>query len=155
MEGKHLFIFAMQSIKITSAPGPDGVPAFLYFKFAEELATPVMMIWKQSLESGIMPEPTFLAYITPILKSVDRSLPENYRPVSLTNHLTKIFERVLRKEIVKHLEEQKLMNVTQHGFRERHSTITQILCYYDSVLTMLEGGNPVDTIYSDFSKAFD
>ena len=47
------------------------------------------------------------------------------------------------------------MNVTQHGFRERHSTITQILCYYDSVLTMLEGGNPVDTIYLDFSKAFD
>ena len=114
-----------------------------------------MMIWKSSMDTGLMPEPILLAYITPILKSVDRSLPENYRPVSMTNHLTKIFERVLRKAIVDHLEAHELMNKTQHGFRARHSTITQILNFYDSVLTMLEEGNPVDAIYLDFSKAFD
>ena len=62
---------------------------------------------------------------------------------------------MLRKQIVQHLEDQKLKNITQHGFRERHSIITQILSYYDSVLTMLESGNPVDAIYLDFSKAFD
>ena len=121
------FVAAMESIKATSAPGPDGVPAYLYRVFREELATPVMMIWKHSMETGIMPEPTMLAYITPILKSVDRSLPANYRPVSLTNHLTKIFERVVRKQLVDHLESQGLMNKTQHGFRARHSTITTIL----------------------------
>ena len=152
---KEMFVQAMQSIKASSAPGPDGVPAYLYRKFAEALATPVMKIWQLSLDSGIMPESTLLAFITPILKSVDRSVPANYRPVSLTNHLTKIFERVIRKEIVHHLEVNNLMNKTQHGFRERHSTITQIMCYYDSVLSMMEEGNPVDAIYLDFSKAFD
>ena len=96
-----------------------------------------MLIWKASFDSGIMPEKTLLAYITPILKSVDRSIPANYRPVSLTNHLTKIFERVIRKEIVDHLEAEELMNKTQHGFRSNHSTITQIVCFYDSVLTFL------------------
>ena len=89
---KNKFVEAMKSMKTTSAPGPDGVPAYLYIKFAEELATPIRLIWKQSLESGVMPETMLLAYITPILKTVDRSLPANYRPVSLTNHLTKIFE---------------------------------------------------------------
>ena len=62
--------------------------------------------------------------------------------------MTKIFERVLRREIVRHLEDQ-------HGFRDRHSTITMILQYYDSVFTMLEAGDPVDAIYLDFLKAFD
>ena len=152
---KGMFIEAMKSMKPWSAPGPDGVPAFLYYKYAEELAEPLMIIWKHSLETGIMPEPTLLAYITPILKSVDRSIPANYRPVSLTNHITKIFERVMRKHITNHLENNNLMNRSQHGFREKHSTISQLLYYMDSVLAMLEKGNPVDAIYMDFSKAFD
>ena len=108
-----------------------------------------------SFDSGVMPETTLLAHITPILKSVDRSIPANYRPVSLTNHLTKIFERVIRQEIVHHLETNGLMNNTQHGFRERYSTITQILSFYDSVLSFLEEGHSVDAIYLDFAKAFD
>ena len=150
-----MFEFAMKSMKVTSAPGPDGVPAYLYYKFAKALAPPLLIIWQHSLETGLLPEETALAYITPILKSVDRSVPANYRPVSLTNHLTKIFERVIRKEIVDHLESQGLMNKTQHGFRAKYSTITQILSYFDSVLSMLEKGFPVDAVYLDFSKAFD
>ena len=152
---KVKFVVAMQSIKYSSAPGPDGAPTFLFRKYAEALALPVMLMWQASLDSGIMPERTLLAYITPILKSVDRSVPANYRPVSLTNHLTKIFERVIRLEMVQHLESNELMNKTQHGFRERYSTITQILCFYDSVLSFLEEGYSVDAIYLDFSKAFD
>ena len=36
-----MFYNAMKNIKPTSAPGPDGVPAFLYHHFAEELSKPV------------------------------------------------------------------------------------------------------------------
>ena len=152
---KEMFVVEMWTMNTSAAPGPDGAPAYLYRKFAEELVDPIFIIWKHSIDAGVMPEKTLLAYITPILKAVDRSLPVNYRPVSLTNHLTKIFERVLRRQIVGHLDAQGLMNKTQHGFRSRFSTITQILTYYDSVLTMLEEGCPVDAIYLDFSKAFD
>ena len=62
----------------------------------------------------------------------------NYRPVSLTNHLTKIFEKVLKKAMVAHLEVNQLFNITQHGFTEGKSTISQLLSYYDSILSMLE-----------------
>ena len=75
--------------------------------------------------------------------------------MALTNHLTKIFERVMRTAIVDHLEINDLMNKTQHGFRKGHSTITQILTYYDSILTILEDGHNIDSVYLDFSKAFD
>ena len=78
-----MFVEAMESMKTTSAPGPDGVPAYLYIKYAEELATPLMIIWKQSLDTGVMPEPTLLAYL-----KLARSVPGNYRPVCLTNHMT-------------------------------------------------------------------
>ena len=47
------------------------------------------------------------------------------------------------------------MNQSQHGFRAGRSTITQLLSYYDDILTKIEEGKCVDSIYLDFSKAFD
>ena len=87
-----------------SAPGPDGIPAFLYKDHIDQLVRPMMRLWRISLDTGKLPEGKALALITPILKSLDKSLPVNYRPVALTNHLTKVFERVLRKAMIKHLE---------------------------------------------------
>ena len=52
--------------------------------------------------------------------------------------------------IVKHLEVNDLMNETQFGFRTGRSTISQLTRYYDSIMSMLENGNRVDSI-----KAFD
>ena len=43
----------------------------------------------------------------------------------------------------------------QHGSRAKRSTLTQLLNYWDSVLNDLETEEGVDTIYLDFSKAFD
>ena len=57
--------------------------------------------------------------------------------------------------MVRHLDENGLMSDTQHGFRTRRSTITLLLKYYDSILTMLEKKNEVDVIYLDLAKAFD
>ena len=46
-------------------------------------------------------------------------------------------------------------NPSQHGFRHRRSCLSQLLEYYDKVLGFLEDGANVDSIYLDFSKAFD
>lgn len=96
-----------------------------------------------------------LGHIIPIHKGGDRGLPVNYRPVTLTSHLIKIFEKILRKHIVHHLEQNDLFNESQHGFRSGRSCLSQLLEHYDKVLTHLEAGYNVDTIYLDFSKAFD
>ena len=94
-----------------------------------------------------MPEGILQSNITPIFKGGDHNLPSNYRPIALTNHTTKVFERVLWKALVFHLEINHLMNPSQHGFRSRRSTISQILRYYDSVLTHLEEGHDIDVVY--------
>ena len=82
-------------------------------------------------------------------------MPKNYRPVALTSHIVKVFERVLRHAIVSHLEKNNLLPDGQHGFRAMRSTLTQLLSYWDNMLEKLEGGDGVDAIYLDFSKAFD
>ena len=96
-----------------------------------------------------------MAYITPIFKGGDKSEPSNYRPVALTNHITKIYERIIKKHLVHHLSSNQLYNETQHGFRNSRSTLTNLIEYYESILLQLENNQAVDSIYLDFSKAFD
>ena len=52
------------------------------------------------------------SHIAPIYKEGDQGLPKNYRPVALTltSHLTKIFEKVIKEKIVKFLDENNLFN---------------------------------------------
>ena len=102
-----------------------------------------------------MPEGAEFAIIKPTNKGRYKIAPSNYRPIALNNHFTKILERLLRVEIVSHLEKNNLMNRTQHGLGAAHLTISQLFWYYDSTLSMLEEGHCVDTIYLDLAKAFD
>ena len=146
---------AIASIQTSSAPGHDGItPAFLK-EYGEELADALCALGRKSFDTGIMPDGINLAYITPIFKSGDKSDPANYRPVALTNHITKIYERLIKAQIVSHLSTNQLFNETQHGFRSSRSTITNLIEYYESILLQLETNRVVDSIYLDFSKAFD
>ena len=81
--------------------------------------------------------------------------PANYRPVALNNKLTKLFERLIKKSLVEYLETNEIMNPTQHGFRQNRSTISQILSYYEDIISKLENGDEVDAFYLDISEAFD
>ena len=88
-------------------------------------------------------------------KGGSRGLPANYRPVALTSHIVKMFERVMRKSLVAHLEANNLLPDGQHGFRGKRSCLTQLLSYWDNILDQMEEGKGVDAVYTDFAKAFD
>ena len=61
---KVMFEMAMSDTNRNSASGPDGIPAFFFHTFATELAGPVIKMWRQSLDTGRMPDGTSLAWIT-------------------------------------------------------------------------------------------
>ena len=75
--------------------------------------------------------------------------------MALTSHLIKVFERVVRQVLVRHIEKLGLLPDGQHGSRALRSTLTQLLSHWDSILEGLEEGEGVDSVYLDFSKAFD
>ena len=148
-------IEAISEISPTAAAGPDRFPAVLLKKCKEELAKPLYIIWRQSLDTGQVPQILKTAHIIPIYKGGCRGTPKNYRPVALTSHLIKVFEKVIRKKIVKFMETYQLFNPSQHGFRAGRSCLSQLLSHYDRILELLEEGVNVDVIYLDFAKAFD
>ena len=107
------------------------------------------------MDCGVIPVENLLVTICPIHKGGSRSLPKQYRPVALTSHLIKVFERVVRLALVDHIERHGLLPDGQHGSRGRRSTLTQLMAHWDSILDGLKDGNGVECVYLDFSKAFD
>ena len=108
-----------------------------------------------SLNKSDIPLKYLQQTIVPIYKNGDRSIAANYRPVSLTSHIIKIFERVLRKKVIDHIENNDLLLNQQHGFRKKRNCLTQLIHHVDDILHALETDSNADVIYLDFSKAFD
>ena len=146
---------AIKSISNNAAAGPDNFPAILLKTCANELSTPLYHLWKTSLNTGKIPVLLKNAIITPIYKGGSRGEAQNYRPVALTSHVIKIFEKIVVKKITTFLEDNQLMNANQHGFRSQRSCLSQLLAHYELILDTLESNNSADVIYLDFAKAFD
>ena len=148
-------IEAIDQISPTAAAGPDRFPALLLKMCKHSLAKPLYLIWRRSLDTGEIPSVLKRANIVPIHKGGSRGEPANYRPVALTSHIIKLFERVLRKHIVAYMEENALFNPGQHGFRNGRSCLSQLIAHFDYITQLLENNLNVDVVYLDFAKAFD
>ena len=148
-------INAIDELSNNSGSGPDGVPAILLKKCKGPLSEPLLLIWRNCLDVGITPDQLKLAHIVPVFKDGHRGLASNYRPIALTSHLIKVFEKVVRNTMVRYLEHNEMFNNSQHGFRQRRSCLSQLLSHFDKIITRLETNQNVDVIYLDFAKAFD
>ena len=149
------FIHAIDEINANSSTPDFAVPAIVLKNCKNSLCKPLYLMWRESLNSGVVPAFYKRQMITPTYKKGSRSLPLNYRPISLTPHEIKIFERVLRKKMMDFLESNELLSCKQHGFQKGKSCLSQLLKQYDDILNNLLDQNETDVIYLDFSKAFD
>ena len=183
--------------RVASSTDHD-IPALILKECKNNISYPVFPIWKESFESEVIPEDMKIQSITPIFKKGDKSdhgnyrpisltshlkkiferairkklvchlevIPEdmkiqsitpifkkgdksdhgNYRPISLTSHLKKIFERAIRKKLVCHLESNSILSNKQHGFRKGRSCLTHLLKHIDDIIQSLLNGNDHDVI---------
>ena len=115
----------------------------------------VVDIYSDMWTQGYSPNQMRQAWISPTWKGTDKLLASSYRPIALTNHLSKIFEGVIREQILDHLKDNGMDDPTQHGSQKGKSTITQLLAQIDIIFDMLSDGSNVDVVYLDYSRAYD
>ena len=152
----HMEVYdAIKKIPNGSSPGPDGVPPCLLKKGGTSVALMLNNILKSSFDSGEIPDILKLGLISPIHKGGSTSDPANFRPVSLTSHVAKTGERIIREKLVNYLEFINKMDGSQHGSRKGRSTLSQLLEHHHEIIQMLENGKNCDSIYLDYAKAFD
>jgi hypothetical protein len=145
----------IRKLRADGAAGPDGLGPLVLKKLVDEIAAPLAMVMRTSLNEGAVPEEWRTANVSPIFKKGQKSDPGNYRPVSLTSVSCRVMEGIIKDQIVGHLERNGLIRSTQHGFMRGRSCTTNLLAFFEKVTAELDSGNVVDTIYLDFAKAFD
>ena len=66
---------------------------------------------------------------------------ENYRPISLTSVVGKLLESIIVKHITNHLESNRLILNTQHGFRRHRSCLTNLLEFFHDAYYNIDKNN--------------
>jgi hypothetical protein len=142
-------------LKPNKAPGTDNFDSGFLNEVADVISYPLTNIFKKSLQDGIVPLDWKQANVCVIFKKGLKALPENYHPISLTSHLCKIFESILKDSMVEHIDRYSLLNSSQHGFLKNKSCLTNILEFMTFVAECMDDHKKADVIYLDFQKAFD
>ena len=114
-----------------------------------------MTIFSTTIRFGKIPKEWKTAIGIPIFKGGERAHAGNYRPVSLTSAVCKLFERILDLRMKYIIMERKGISDRQHGFRKEYSCKTQLLGLERELAEVLDEGGRVDNVFIDFSKAFD
>ena len=109
-------------------------------------------IINSSIRNGCFPDELKAAEVTPIFKKNDDLDKENYRPVSVLPHVSKIIERVMYTQIENFMEDKLSKLLT--GFRKNHSTQHCLVNMLEKWKNTLDKGGFVCAIFMDLSKAF-
>jgi hypothetical protein len=146
---------AIKKMKLKAKGGPDGIPPVFLKKCSTHLCEPLTYIFKLSFESGFLPVDWRRAYIAPIYKKSERTDPSNYRPIALTSSVCKLMETIIKDQLLSYLISNSIITKCQHAFLARHSTATNLLETVNDWSVELNSSNCIDSIYIDFSRAFD
>ena len=113
-----------------------------------------MDIWNiQIVRNKIFPTNLKLADISPIFKKDDATLVKNYRPVSVLPVVSKIFERIMHKQITVYIE--KYLSPFLYGFRKGFNTQHALMALIEKWKQSLDEKGYAGGIRMDLSKAFD
>ena len=146
----------LKELKPQKAPdSPDCITATILKTCAEQVAPLLQQIFQKSLDTGELLLDWQIANVSPIFKTGNRSDPANYRPVSLASIPCKMLEHIIHTNIMRHLEQYKILNDGQHGSCKGRSCKTQISLSVNDLAKVLDRQSQADVVIMDLSKAFD
>ena len=90
---------AIISLRNTPSMGTDGIPTIVLKQLAWELAPFICYLVNMVFRTGVFPAKWKEGIVTPIFQKGQRNLKGNYRPVTITNCLSKVWEKVANKQL--------------------------------------------------------
>ena len=140
-------------LDLDSYGGTDPLGMFpLFLKRIAEVLTPrLAVIFRRLLRLGSFPVCWRVANVTPIPKGPPSSSVSNYRPISLTPILSRVFERLVSVRLAHFMECRGVLPTTQFAYRKGLATCDALLCLAHTLQSALEMGQEARIVQIDFS----
>ena len=145
----------IKTLKTKNSSGYDEINTKLLKISVNYISSPLTYIVNKSISAGVFPERLKFSIIKPLFKKGDRTIPSNYRPISLLTAFSKVIEKALYNRLIDHLNTNNLIHPQQFGFRRNLSTENAIFNLTHDVSKALNNKLSVGGIFFDLEKAFD
>ena len=144
-----------KNMKPKSSSGPDNISSKLLKHILPEIAEPLTHIINLSLKSGLVPDLMKESIIIPIYKDGDPKELGNHRPISLLNSISKIYEKIVHKQLYEYVTNNNILNDRQYGFRNNSSCEHAMTDLLYSIEQNKKAKKTTNLVFIDLSKAFD
>ena len=145
---------ALMNVNRTTS-GPDDLPCWLFRDFGYYLAPIITDVFNASLLQHTVPMLWKEANIRPAPKELPFTSCKQLRPISLTNIIMRLFERLVYKNELSFVCTNHI-DLDQFAYRKGHNSTMALLKSQHNWLKWLDGNADFVRIFSyDFSKAFD
>ena len=134
----------------------NGISIKFLQEFADQIACPLTHIFNLSVETGIFPAGMKTSKTIPVFKNVDSKFEmNNYRPISLVNSFSKIFEKIISIQLINFLNQHDFFAESQFGFLKARSTNHAVVNILNYITKALNEEKTVVGMFLDVQKAFD
>lgn len=146
---------ACLKLKNNKSSGHDGIlnEMIKYGQFA--LMPSLIKLFNSILSSGIYPESWSNGIIIPIFKQGDNHDPGNYRGITITSCMGKVFNSILNTRLEEFLKVNNIIADEQIGFKRGCRTSDHIFKLKTIIDKYLNKSKKLYTCFIDLKKAFD
>ena len=114
-----------------------------------------MDIFSLSISTKIFPDDLKALKVVPVYKPGEKENLNNYRPIAVLPTITRVFEKLLYRQLCNYLMNNKLLDDRQFEFRSLHSTALALGKSIDYWLMNIDKGKLNSVVFLDIRKAFD
>ncbi len=145
----------LRSLSSGRAPGPDTIPADLLKGSPYILKLFLLDHFNHCFSTSTVPDSWALSEVVMLVKKIQNDTRDlsNYRPISLTNSMYKVFASLLQKRLAYYFDDH--IRSSQFGFRSKRSTCQPIHIMRRILEVYERQQQPLHLLFLDWSNAFD
>ena len=138
------------------ATGKDKISNIMIKHLPPEFQKILLNFFQKCWSEGLIPSSWKEAIVVAIAKpGKPKDSPSSYRPIALTSHVGKLYERIIKLRLEHHLYSNNIIPTCQAGFRKHRNCMEHVVHLVEHAKRALNNGQTTVATFFDIKRAFD
>ena len=146
---------AIKTLKNNKSSAEDMIANEMLKNGTNILIKPLVKLFNIIFENGVFPTAWNTSLLVMLHKKGDKHDPMNYRGLSITSNLGKLFNKIIHRRLYDFMEENSLISINQIGFKQKSRTVDHIFTLKSIIDTFKLKRKKVFAAFIDLKKAYD